>query len=98
MESQVEPPITELIARIDSALALDNDELVALREELAALRSIQAERDHAQREAEWTLSQLHEAQKELQHYVLLCQRQAQILSAAEAVQARSFALLAKGNN
>ena len=97
MEPQVEPSISELIARIDSALASESDELVALRSELALLRSIESERDEARREAELTLAQLHESQKELQHYYLLCEQQAKILSAAEDVQARSFALLATFN-
>ena len=97
MKEQIEPSLAELIGRIDSALAEESDELVALRQQNATLKVVEAERDEALREAELTLTQLHEAQKELQHYFLLCQQQEQILKAAEAVQARSFALLAKGN-
>ncbi|MDC3044224.1 hypothetical protein OA163_00675 [bacterium] len=104
MKEQIEPSLAELIGRIDSALAEEDDELVALRHQNATLKAVEAdfkaveaERDEALREAKLTLAQLHEAQQELQHYFLLCQQQAQILKAAEALQARSFALLAKGN-
>ena len=111
MKEQIEPSLAELIGRIDSALAEEDDELVALRQQNATLKAVEAdfkaveadfkaveaERDEALREAKLTLAQLHEAQQELQHYFLLCQQQAQILKAAEALQARSFALLAKGN-
>ena len=94
MEEPVESSVAELIGRIEAVLADESDELVALRAELEALRAIEAERDEALREAELTLGQLHESQKELQHYYLLCRQQAEIMSAAEDLQARSFALLA----
>jgi uncharacterized protein (DUF3084 family) len=93
MIDRVEPSITELIGRIDSAVSADNDELSSLRRELAALRAVAAERDQALREAELTLSQLHQSQEELQHYYLLCKRQSEMLEASADLQTRSFALL-----
>ena len=65
MEEKVEPSIGELIGRIDAALEAEakNDELSALRNEVAALKSIEAERNEARREARLTLSQLHQSQK-----------------------------------
>ena len=126
MEDRVEPSISELIARIDFALAEDDvelsalrqelavrdgelsalrqeiaardDELSTLREKLAAMRFVEEERNTALSESELTLSQLHDSQTELQHYFLLCQQQADVLRSFEAVQARTFALLAMGNS
>ena len=67
----------------------------------AIVKAIEVEKcqaqEEAQREAELTLSQLHESQKELHRYYLLCQKQASLLNSAEEIQARSFALLAKVN-
>jgi chromosome segregation ATPase len=100
MIDRVEPSITELIGRIDSAVSADNDELsslrrelASLRRELAALRAVAAERDQALREAELTLSQLHQSQEELQHYYLLCKRQSEMLESSADLQTRSFVLL-----
>ena len=93
MIERVESSIAELIGRIDSAVSADNDELFSLRRELAALRAVEAERDEALREAELTLSQLHQSQEELQHYYLLCKRQSEMLEASADLQTRSFALL-----
>ena len=98
MIERAEPSITELIGRIDSALCADNDELSSLRQELAALRAVDAERDEALREAELTLSQLHQSQQELQHYYRLCQKQSEMLEASESLQARSFVLLAEASD
>ena len=88
MEEKVEPSIGELIGRIDAALEAEakNEELSALRNEVAALKSIEAERNEARREARLTLSQLHQSQKELQHYFELCRQQSELLE-------RSFRLL-----
>ena len=111
MAEQVEPSIAALIERIDLALSEDDEqvnhlqqqvvalkqEVSVLRLEIAALKSLEAERHEAQQEAELTLAQLHESQKELQHYYFLYQQQSEILSAAEDVQARSFALLLNAN-
>ena len=73
-----ESSIDDLVLRIDSALAEDDAEMSALRQEL----SIKSEL------ADLTLSQLHQAQQELQYYYQLCETQAEILE-------RSFALLMK---
>ena len=93
MIERVEPSIVELIGRIDSAVSADNVELSSLRRELAALREVDAEREEAVREAELTLSQLHQSQQELQHYYLLCQKQSEMLEASADLQTRSFGLL-----
>ena len=69
MEEAIGSSIKGLISRIDSALAEDDAELFALRKELAAKAEL----------ADFTLSQLHQAQQELQHYYLLCESQAEIL-------------------
>ena len=95
MIERAEPSITELIGRIDSALSADNDELSSLRQELAALRAVDAERDEALREAELTLSQLHQSQQVLQRYYRLCQKQSEMLEASESLHTKSFVLLAK---
>ena len=105
MIDKVEPSISELIDRIELALSADDvevsalkQEVLALREELSALRAVDAERDEALREAELTLSQLHQSQQELQHYYRLCQKQFEMLEASEGLQARSFALLAEASD
>ena len=101
MIDPVEPSISELISRIDMALAEDDvevaalkQEVSALRQQLAAMREVEADKSQAEREAELTLSQLHESQQELQHYYLLCQKQSEMLEANAKLQARSFDLLA----
>ena len=78
MPQPVESSINDLILRIDSALAEDDAEMSALRKEL----SIKSEL------ADLTLSQLHQAQQELQYYHQLCDSQAEILE-------KSLALLMK---
>ena len=78
MAQSFEPSIDDLILRIDSALAEDDAELSALRKEL----SIKSEL------ADLTLTQLHQAQQELQYYHQLCENQAEILE-------KSIALLMK---
>ena len=64
----VESSINDLILRIDSALAEDDAEMSALRKEL----SIKSEL------ADLTLSQLHQAQQELQYYYQLFEGQAEM--------------------
>ena len=93
MEEKVEPSIGELIGRIEAALEAEakNDELSALRNEVAALKSVEAERNEARREARLTLAQLHHSQKELQHYFELCRQQSELLE-------RSFRLLSSSIN
>ena len=105
MIERVEPSICELIGRIDSALAEDDaevsalkQELLVLREEMAGFKAIEAEKYEAQQEAELTLSQLHQSQQELQHYYLLCQKQSEMLDASAKLQAKSFRLLMRANN
>ena len=112
MIEKVEPSISELIDRIDSALAADDAEVSALKQEVSALRqtvltlrqemdglkAIEAEKDEARQEAELTLSQLHQSQQELQHYYLLCQKQSEMLDASAELQARCFALIAGVKN
>ena len=78
MEEAVGSSIKGLIARIDSALAEDDAELSALRKELTAKAEL----------ADFTLSQLHQAQQELHYYYHLCQSQAELLE-------KSLALLMK---
>ncbi len=98
MIERVEPSISELILRIDSAMSAENDELTSLRQEIAVLKEVEAERDEARREAELTLSQLHQSQQELQHYYLLCQKQSEMLDVSAKLQARSFALIINAKN
>ena len=78
MAQSFESSIDDLILRIDSALAEDDAELSALRKELSVKSEL----------ADLTLSQLHQAQQELQYYHQLCENQAEILE-------KSIALLMK---
>ena len=78
MAQSFEPSIDDLILRIDSALAEDDAELSALRKELSVKSEL----------ADLTLTQLHQAQRELQYYHQLCENQAAILE-------KSIALLMK---
>ena len=101
MIQSVESSIGELIDRIDVALAADDAEVSALRQEVSLLRQelnrlkeIEAEKNEARREADLTLSQLHQSQQELHRYFLLCQKQSAMLKESEELQARSFALVA----
>lgn len=101
MIESVEPSICELIGRIDVALAADDAEVSALKKQVSALRQeldrlkeIEAEKNEARREADLTLSQLHQSQQELHRYFLLCQKQSAMLKESEELQARSFALIA----
>ena len=105
MIEKVEPSINELIDRIDSALAADDAEVAALKQEVLELRqqldglkAIEEEKREARQEAELTLSQLHQSQQELQHYYLLCQKQSELLDASAKLQARSFSLIAGAKN
>lgn len=101
MIESFESSIGELIDRIDVALAADDAEVSALRQEVSLLRQelnrlkeIEAEKNEARREADLTLSQLHQSQQELHRYFLLCQKQSAMLKESEELQARSFALVA----
>ena len=89
MAQSFESSIDDLILRIDSALAEDDAELSALRkehdEELSALRKELSVKSEL---ADLTLTQLHQAQQELQYYHQLCENQAEILE-------KSIALLMK---
>ena len=78
MAQSFESSIDDLILRIDSALAEDDAELSALRKELSVKSEL----------ADLTLTQLHQAQQELQYYHQLCENQAEILE-------KSIALLMK---
>ena len=78
MAQSFESSIDDLILRIDSALAEDDAELSALRQDLSVKSEL----------ADLTLSQLHQAQQELQYYHQLCENQAEILE-------KSIALLMK---
>ena len=78
MEEAIGSSIKGLISRIDSALAEDDAELSALRKELSVKSEL----------ADLTLTQLHQAQQELQYYHQLCENQAEILE-------KSMALLMK---
>lgn len=78
MEEAIGSSIKGLISRIDSALAEDDAELSALRKELSVKSEL----------ADLTLTQLHQAQQELQYYHQLCENQAEILE-------KSIALLMK---
>ena len=78
MAQSFEPSIDDLILRIDSALAEDDAELSALRKELSVKSEL----------ADLALTQLHQAQQELQYYHRLCENQAEILE-------KSIALLMK---
>ena len=69
MAQSFESSIDDLILRIDSALAEDDAETSALRKEL----SIKSEL------ADLTLTQLHQAQQQLQYYHQLCEEQAEML-------------------
>ena len=78
MAQSFESSIDDLILRIDSALAEDDAELSALRKELSVKSEL----------ADLTLTQLHQAQQELQYYHQLCEDQAVMLE-------KSLALLMK---
>ena len=78
MAQSFESSIDDLILKIDSALAEDDAELSALRKELSVKSEL----------ADLTLTQLHQAQQELQYYHQLCENQAEILE-------KSIALLMK---
>ena len=78
MAQSFESSIDDLILRIDSALAEDDAELSALRKELSVKSEL----------ADLTLTQLHQAQQELQYYHQLCENQAEMLE-------KSIALLMK---
>ena len=78
MEEAIGSSIKGLISRIDSALAEDDAELSALRKELSVKSEL----------ADLTLTQLHQAQQELQYYHQLCENQAEISE-------KSIALLMK---
>ena len=95
-DEQVNQLQQEVSERTNEVAGL-KQEVSLLRQEIAALKALEAERLEAVQEAELTLAQLHESQKELQHYYCLCQQQAELLSQAEDVQARSFALLLNAN-
>ena len=78
MAGKIESSIDDLILRIDSALAEDNAEISALRKQLSVKSEL----------ADLTLTQLHQAQHELQYYYRLCEDQAEMLE-------KSLALLMK---
>ena len=81
MAQSFESSIDDLILRIDSALAEDDAELSALRKELSVKSEL----------AELTLTQLHQAQHELQYYHQLCEDQAEILEKSMALLMKAVA-------
>ena len=81
MAQSFESSIDDLILRIDSALAEDDAELSALRKELSVKSEL----------ADMTLTQLHQAQQELQYYHQLCEHQAEILEKSMALLMKAVA-------
>ena len=81
MAQSFESSIDDLILRIDSALAEDDAELSALRKELSVKSEL----------ADLTLTQLHQAQQELQYYHQLCEHQSEILEKSMALLMKAVA-------
>ena len=81
MAQSFESSIDDLILKIDSALAEDDAELSALRKELSVKSEL----------ADLTLTQLHQAQQELQYYHQLCEDQAEILEKSMALLMKAVA-------
>ena len=80
MEGRIESSINDLILRVDSALVEDDAEMSALRKQLSMKSEL----------ADLTLSQLHQAQQELQYYSELCESQAQTLEKALALLGKAL--------
>ena len=72
-------------------------ELFRLRNEIVSkselARLLEAEKVELQKQVELTLVQLHEAQKEIEHYFLLSQKQSQLLQTALELHSRAMLLL-----
>ena len=81
MAQSFESSIDDLILRIDSALAEDDAELSALRKELSVKSEL----------ADLAMTQLHQAQQELQYYHQLCEDQAEILEKSMALLMKAVA-------
>ena len=97
MEGKVEPLISDLIGRVEAALAEDDAEMSALRQQLSITAAELEKERNENLEARKALLQLPEVQEQLEYYFNLCRKQSEMLEASAALQARSVELFLNAN-
>ena len=98
MAEGIESALLELISKVEASQSLIDD--LELQVQQLKLQLEAQERDYQKSisQGESISLQLQKLQEELEYYFLMSQKQSAIIKAAEELQARSIALLARVNS
>ena len=98
MAEGIESALLELISKVEASQSLIDD--LELQVQQLKLQLEAQERDYQKSisQGESISLQLQKLQEELEYYFLMSQKQSAIIEAAEELQARSIALLARVNS
>ena len=95
MAEGVELALKQLIAKVEESQSLIDDLELQIQQLKLQLELQQREHQRTISQHESTALQLQKMQEELEYYFLMSRKQSEIIKAAEELQARSAALIAR---
>ena len=98
MAQGIESALSELISKVEASQSLIDDLELQVQQLKLQLESQEREYRDSISQGESISLQLQKLQEELEYYFLMSQKQSAIIKAAEELQARSTALLARVNS